>query len=180
MDNDKDIDIVDMNTPTMFGRPAHYETPEDLQEAISGYFNGGMKKRKIVGRDGKIAIVPIPTITGLCLYLGFADRHSFYDYEKKPEFSHTIKRARTFIENEYEEILITTGNAGAIFALKNFGWHDKQEIEHSTSMAETRDKIKGFLDDTDDGAYDEVSTQSATSDEASSDPEVAITPTDIS
>lgn len=54
------------------------------------------------------------------------------------------------------------------------------DMSVNDELADTRSKIKEFLDDTDDGAYDEVSTQSATSDEASSDPEVAITPTDIS
>lgn len=134
------------------GRPPKYETPEEMQEAISGYFRGGMNKRKIVvgkGDDRRVEEIPIPTITGLVLYLGFADRHSFYDYEDKPEFSHTIKRARTFIELEYEEILQTTGNTGAIFALKNFGWQDRSELAVSSNDQKLEDKIKDFLDDGD-------------------------------
>lgn len=114
------------------GRPPKYNTADELQAAIDDYFETGVKMRKVAVRRGKdmvIEEIAVPTITGLVLHLGFADRHSFYDLEKQKKFSHTIKRARTFIEKEYEEILQTTGNTGAIFALKNFGWRDKQEHE---------------------------------------------------
>ena len=94
----------------------NYETPEELQAAISDYINSN---------TGKL------TITGLAYHLGFESRQSFYDYEKRENFSYTIKRARLFIENEYEKLLISNNTTGAIFALKNFGWTDKQEIAHS-------------------------------------------------
>jgi len=64
------------------------------------------------------------------LFCGFADRSAFYEYEKKPDFAYTIKRAREFIAREYEEILQANGSSAAIFALKNFGWTDRQEISH--------------------------------------------------
>lgn len=54
------------------------------------------------------------------------------------------------------------------------------DMSVNDELADTRSKIKEFLDDTDDGAYDEVSSEVASSDEATGDPEVAITPTDIS
>lgn len=96
------------------GRPPKFKNPEDMQVLINEYF----------------ANEPILTITGLVLHLGFADRKSFYSYEKKPRFSHTIKKARTMIENGYEKMLAGGGQAaGPIFALKNFGWTDKQESE---------------------------------------------------
>ena len=69
------------------------------------------------------------TISDLVIFLGFCDRHSLYDQEKRGEaFSHTIKRARSFIQREYEELLRTGNPTGAIFALKNFGCSDRQEI----------------------------------------------------
>ena len=52
-----------------------------------------------------------------------------YDYEEKSQFSYTIKRARTFIECEYEKMLHNGQCTGAIFALKNMGWKDKTEQE---------------------------------------------------
>jgi hypothetical protein len=72
--------------------------------------------------------VPAITITGLCLYLGFDSRQSFYDYEQKVEFSYIIKKARLRIENHYEQCLQYGNVTGAIFPLKNMGWSDKQEI----------------------------------------------------
>ena len=114
------------------GRPPKYKTPEELEAKIDEYFESGIPvKVKVVGNT--TVEVPVPTITGLALYLGFADRYSMYDYEKKEEFSHSIKKARAFIEKHYEELLQSNNVTGAIFALKNFGWKDKQEIEHGAT-----------------------------------------------
>jgi len=117
------------------GRPPHFETPEELQGKIKEYFETGVKKRTVVvgPSNNKTAVeIPIPTITGLCYFLGFESRQSFYDYENREGFSYTIKRARLFIETEYEEQLTIGNTTGAIFALKNFGWADKQVIDHMT------------------------------------------------
>jgi hypothetical protein len=56
------------------------------------------------------------------------------DYQNKDEFSYTIKKAKLRIENAYEKRLIQNGRSGDIFALKNFGWTDKQEIENNVSI----------------------------------------------
>jgi len=112
------------------GMQPKYKTPKELQAKIEEYFKKGVKKRQVeVGRgERKLVIeIPVPTITGLVLFCGFCSRQSFYAYEGKPEFSYTIKRARTLIEKEYEEQLSINGGAGPIFALKNFGWIDKTE-----------------------------------------------------
>jgi hypothetical protein len=101
----------------MAGRPPKYKTAEELQEAIDKYW-GTLDKNK-------------PTITGLALALGFESRQSFYRYEQDGEFSYTIKKARLRVEAVYEANLHEGAAAGSIFALKNFGWSDKQEIEHS-------------------------------------------------
>lgn len=100
------------------GRPPHYKTPEDLWEKAMEYFNS----------------VERPTITRLCLHLGFESRQSFYDCEKREGFSYIIKRLRMMIEAEYEDKLADKDSAtsGVIFALKNLGWSDKQEIDHTT------------------------------------------------
>lgn len=113
------------------GRPPIFETADQLIEKIHEYFNSGVRKRSIrigAGPTSKIIEMPIPTISGLCLFLGFSSRQSFYDYEKKDGFSYTIKRARLFIETEYEEQLQVGNTTGAIFALKNLGWQDKTEV----------------------------------------------------
>lgn len=118
------------------GRPPIFKNNEELQSKIDDYFNGGLKIRKIVvGKppNSQIIEIEVPTITGLAYYLGFASRQSFYDYENKDDFSYTIKRARLFIEQEYEEQLQHGNTTGAIFALKNMGWIDKTEIDQSNT-----------------------------------------------
>ena len=110
------------------GRPPKYKTAEELQEAIDNYFNTGVTVRKVlIGKkpNQQLVDVEVPTITGLTYYLGFESRTAFYDYEKKAEFKYTIKKARLFIEKEYEEQLSVGNTVGAIFALKNMGWMDK-------------------------------------------------------
>jgi len=101
------------------GRPPAFETPEVLQAAIDGYING----LKSQPEDKRI-----PTITGLVYHLGFESRQSFYDYEQKEEFTYTIKRARLWIEMNYEEKLSGNNPTGSIFALKNLGWKDRHEL----------------------------------------------------
>ena len=96
-------------------RPRMYKTPEELDDVLEAFFNDE-------------ANYPL-TITGLALELGFSDKSSIYDYEKIPEFTHSIKRARMRVENSYEKALNKQSTSGAIFALKNFGWSDKTEVE---------------------------------------------------
>lgn len=122
------------------GRPPHFKNVEDLQEQVDQYFKTGVKERTFVlgkAPNQYSVTVPVPTITGLCIFLGFESRQSFYAYEDREEFCYTIKRARLFIENEYEEMLSYGNTTGAIFALKNFGWIDKQEIDQKLTGAVT-------------------------------------------
>jgi len=102
------------------GRPPMYDSPSKLQDKVEEYFQMVEKSKVNV------------TITGLIIFCGFCDRQSFYDYEKKNEFSHIIKRARAKVAQAYENNLHGTSPTGSIFALKNMGWSDKQEIEHSS------------------------------------------------
>lgn len=108
------------------GRPPMFKTKEALEKKIDEYFANVPTATKHVA-SGVVVEVPVPTITGLSLFLGFCDRRSFYEYEEKPLFTHTIKKARTFIEKHYEEMLQVGNTTGAIFALKNFGWRDQRE-----------------------------------------------------
>lgn len=136
------------------GRPPKYDSVEEMQDKIHDYFTNGIKERTvIIGRapNQTSIIIPVPTITGLVLHLGFESRQSFYKYEKKQEFSYTIKKARLFIETEYEEQLQHGNTVGAIFALKNLGWKDKSEQDLNIKgtlnyTTEERDKrIKDLL-----------------------------------
>lgn len=98
------------------GRPLLFETPEELDTQILEYIENETK----------------PTLAGLAYYLGI-DRHTLYNYKERPEFFHIIKKATDYIESKYEQRLIYEGNpTGVIFALKNMGWSDKQEIDQKT------------------------------------------------
>jgi hypothetical protein len=98
------------------GRPAKWDNPEEFEKAVDDYFN----------------TTDVPTWSGLALYLGFESRSSLQNYKERPEFLHTIKRALLRLEDLYEFRLNQSRNpTGAIFALKNFGWKDKHEVEQS-------------------------------------------------
>jgi hypothetical protein len=98
------------------GRPPLFETPEQLLELVESYFSSDDK----------------PTLSGLSFNLGMS-RQSLYNYAEKDEFFDIIKKARQRIESVYEKRLIYESNpTGVIFALKNMGWFDKQEIDHTT------------------------------------------------
>ena len=121
------------------GRPPMFETAEELQSLIDKYFSDDLPTR-VTWSNGVRCVTPCPTISGLSLYLGFADRYSFYEYENKPEFTYTIKRARANITRYHEEIAQGGSASGAIFMLKNFGYTDKQEIEMNANITKM-DKI---------------------------------------
>lgn len=100
-------------------RPPKYRTVEELDYIIQEYFDLDHEKDPV-------------TITGLILHCGFCSRQSFYDMEKKDEFMYTIKKARLRVASYYEKLLHGNSVAGPIFALKNLGWSDRQEIDHTS------------------------------------------------
>ncbi len=100
---------------TTNGRPPVFESAEELEIKCAEYFeNCETNKEKA-------------TITGLALFLGFESRQSIHDYKDKEVFSYVIKRAMLAVENSYE----TSGSAFDIFALKNMGWKDQQEVRNT-------------------------------------------------
>ncbi len=108
------------------GRPPLFETVEQIEKKIQEYLDSCQPY--MIG--DKVILNP-PTVTGLALFLGFAQRKSLLDYKGKDEFCNTIKRAVTCIEAAYEQRLSENNPTGAIFALKNMGWSDKQEIDQT-------------------------------------------------
>jgi hypothetical protein len=104
-----------MTSNNKSGRPPKFSKKEDLQSKGDQFFK--------LCEDNKKP----KTICGLTLALGFKSRDTLYEYEKKPLFSDTIKRLRLKCEEYYEERLSANNPTGAIFALKNMDWKDKQE-----------------------------------------------------
>ncbi len=101
------------------GRPLKWDDPKAFEASVDRYFELQEEAKEPA------------TWTGLALYLGFESRQSLEDYKKKEGFSYPIKKALARIEAEYEKRLFGQNVAGAIFALKNFGWRDKHEVENS-------------------------------------------------
>lgn len=102
-------------------RPLKWTDPEEFAKKVDEYFEDTTIKH---------------TWTGLALYLGFAGRDGLWEYGKKERFSYPVKKALSKIETIYEERLDTKAAVGAIFALKNFGWTDKKELEHTIKPIE--------------------------------------------
>jgi len=100
----------------MAGRPLKFSSVVDLQLQIEDYF----------------ANTPIntQTITGLAVHLD-TSRETLCNYEANDQFFDTIKKAKDKIEHAYEMRGLQVGNAFDIFRLKNMGWKDKHETEHT-------------------------------------------------
>ena len=132
----------------MVGRPRIYDSVEQLEQVVIDYFYpkyfedkpvnkeyGPLYSESFLGISDKDNVyrhkIQKPSITGLTLHLGFADKTTLYDYRDRPEYSHPIKWALTMIEKYHEEGLSENNVTGRIFALKNMGWKDKTETELS-------------------------------------------------
>jgi hypothetical protein len=68
------------------------------------------------------------------LHLGFDSRSSFYNYQGREEFLHTLKKARTRIEQAHEKRLFEQSCTGSIFYLKNVGWNAEENIVQETTQ----------------------------------------------
>ena len=114
----------------MAGAPMLY-TPERMKKKLDEYF--------------EITPVEEITITGLCIWLDIV-KDTFYNYSRRKEFSQMMNMARLRVENAYELSLREKGRAGDIFALKNFGWTDRQEVNiEGNDFAETLGKFVNKL-----------------------------------
>jgi len=103
------------------GRPPFFETPEVLQQGVDEYFAQCVASEKA------------PTMSGLCLFLGFSRRDALLAYERRgEEFSDVVSLARLRMEDDRNQrLLLGQGSTtGAIFDLKNnFGWKDRYESQ---------------------------------------------------
>lgn len=108
------------------GRPLKFKTVEELEKAIQAYFDEVAQDFQ-KDANGIIHQAPL-TITGLALALD-TSRKVLMEYEERDEYSNTVKRAKTVVENYAEKRLFGSNATGAIFALKNFGWKDKNEVD---------------------------------------------------
>lgn len=127
------------------GRPAAYETPEELDWWIRAYFDwiqGEKEMVKIKIKDPKTKRMkeveveqwkrkPEPPMrTGLVLFLGLCSHSALQDLEDKPEFESIVRRGRMIVEGGYEASLRERDHAnGAKFALSNMGWKNATQTQ---------------------------------------------------
>jgi hypothetical protein len=95
------------------GRPRKYTNPDELDALVEEYFD----------------TCDTPTMAGLALFLGFADRKAITNYAHNDTFAPVIKRARLRLEMFHEKRLSGQYPTGSIFWLKNHAeYADRQEI----------------------------------------------------
>lgn len=94
-----------------------FSSAEEFQKSVDEYFAQAGDK---------------PTITGLALHLD-CEIETIKNYQERDEFSAPTKRAYLRVQNGYEKRMHEGAPTGAIFALKNFGWKDKTEVDQNMS-----------------------------------------------
>ena len=110
------------------GRPRKYKSPEEFDAAVDKH------RAECAANDEPL------TWTGLALALGFSSRKEMDNYLGYEGFSHSVKRAKAFVEHAYEKRLSGNSPAGAIFALKNMQWSDRLEVDQTTRVQSLSDE----------------------------------------
>jgi hypothetical protein len=135
----QDLIIKKPNKMNTVGAPPMYSDPLEMQRVCDKYFSWCDSQTKTIIRNKNEKVIYKPyTVSGLTLALGFASVQSLLDYEKKPQFSDVIKRAKLRVANWTEE-KAANGEIDTVFgmfSLKcNFGWVEKQEINFTGNLA---------------------------------------------
>ncbi len=100
------------------GRPLKFTSAEVMFQAAMGYIT----EQKAINK-------PL-TISGMAYALDICTQ-TLINYTEKDEFFAPIKRLKQLIEMSYEEKLHESGCTGSIFALKNLGWKDTQDVNQN-------------------------------------------------
>lgn len=140
------------------GRPRKFKTIEELQNALENYFNSCYQEfverdkngNPLYDENGKLMKYMVQTepftVTGLALALD-TTRETLMDIQKlksnyTQEYSDAITRAKLRCENYAEKQLFLAKSAnGPQFALKNFGWVDRQEIDQTIHTPDVKIKF---------------------------------------
>lgn len=107
-------------------RPLRFKSADDFDREVDLYV-----------ADCKAGQEPL-TVPGLALFLGFVDKSSLYQYQKRKGFEDSVKRARTLIEDATVKRSMGNNAAGAIFILKNMGYSDRREVRSELVQVEIK------------------------------------------
>ena len=105
------------------GRPPKFQTSEQLEEMFGTW-------RKSFDKDGE-RVGEIPDVEGFCDFID-SYRDLFCEYEKKKEFSDTIKRIRNWIQFKKKQLAMQNKMNATVFifdAKNNAGYVDRTEAD---------------------------------------------------
>jgi len=117
-------------------RPLKYKTPEEMQAKINAYF-------KQADKQG------VCSLGGLCMYLDLT-YEGLAEYQRRPLFSVTIKKAKNQVERKINELAMQNklNPTMVIFNLKNnFGWNEDSKKFHENLEENESINIKIELED---------------------------------
>lgn len=114
------------------GRPLKFTNVDDLWQSAMEYIKQRQEEKK-----------PI-TLSGIAYALDVCTQ-TLINYTEKDEFFAPIKRLRQIVEMSYEDNLHSPGCTGTIFALKNLGWKDTQDINQNNTGAPQVIVTKNYL-----------------------------------
>jgi len=162
------------------GQPKAYECVEDMKKQIQYYFDSITRDmpqtvRINIGTDEEpnyidkpilnnageqlihVEFVKNPSVVGLCLFLGI-HRDTLCEYEKKEEYSDTIREAKQIILDQKLELLPTLKNPrGMMFDLSaNYGMHEKQVIESENINHNLNDDVSDLTEEELDKKIEEL------------------------
>jgi hypothetical protein len=124
------------------GRPLKFKAVEELDQAITSYFDrcdphveqrlvdGGVNQNgeTIWLKRGVLTEQQPYTVAGLARALGI-DRDTLINYKKRDEFFGSVQAAYERCHEFAEQQLYGKSASGASFSLKNnWGWKDRQEL----------------------------------------------------
>ena len=113
-------------------RPPIWETVEELEEKIEQYFE------YVTQKDDKGRFMEIPDIEWLAFFLN-TTRKTILDYEKKEDFSNTIKKAKDkiFFYKKQLAMMNQINPTVFIFDSKNNHWYvDKTEVDNTHKITD--------------------------------------------
>lgn len=119
-------------------RPRTIKDPQEMWKRAEAYFTKQDKNAKPY------------TVPGVCIALGFNHRNALSEYERRPEFTSTIKEIRLRIENQMLENLQSGKGFGVgyIFSLKNnFGYKDQQHTVFEDRLNRFVERLPGVIGD---------------------------------
>lgn len=120
------------------GQPPKYSDPKVMMKKIAEYLDWEDQwKNKSAKGEGK----GIYTLSGLTLFLGFADVSSLYNYaDRSSEFSYILNRFRLFMVHWNEQKLYWGGTfQGSFVWLKNHGgYSDESTVNQNVTEYKTK------------------------------------------